>query len=239
MVKLLTKIGDGPRGYWFTGDAFYRSRASAAAGGESDLLPQDRVRLVELLAERSFHLNRWQGEPGLFGPVSVGFHSFLVGALAERLGEVRGIAPEICQVAGDIHDLGETTGIGDVSSPWLRAVPAMREVNDRSQRAVEGLLRFGWHGKGVTSVVKDADHLAAYIERRYLFGDDSGDMEAPGMDDLISELRLEILLGRVGGGFWLELLALRRRRERLAMLSTPDHHDLLSAWRDHVGVLNV
>lgn len=236
-TKLLTKIGDGPRGYWFTGDTFYRSRASAASGGESNLLPRDRVRLVELLAERSFNLHRWQGEPGLFGPVSVGFHSCLVGALAQRLGEVRGIAPERCRIAGDLHDLGETTGIGDVSSPWLRAVPAMREANERSQRAVEKLLGFGCHGKGVSNVVKDADHLAAYIERRYLFGDDSRDMEAPGMDRLMEELALRVEGGESCNAPLLYLYSARGWSWDID--SCTSYHDLLSAWRDHLGVLNV
>jgi hypothetical protein len=49
---------------------------------------------------------------------------------------------------------------------------------------VWGAERFALSTRGI---VKDADHLAAAIERRYLFDDDSGDCEAPDASSLFKE----------------------------------------------------
>lgn len=190
----MIKIGNGADGWWFDGLLFYKERP---IGRYSDPLNPNDPEARELLAAlcaRLFNLNRWQGEPSLYGPVSVGYHSLLVAELAARLARVRGLDVETCRRAGAAHDLGEAVILGDVGAPALRGCIDLRALNEGHQRAVEGLLPYppsGLDASAVASLVKDADHLAAGIERRYLYEDDSRDMESPDVDRLLGELGIE------------------------------------------------
>ena len=189
----LLKFAEHGRGWWFDGDRFYRNRSDAeAVRGMIAPGSPEASNLLEVICRRLFQLNRWQGEAGRLGCVSIGAHSLLVAGLAARIGEARGaIDRQLCYRAGVAHDLGEALGTGDPAGPLVRAYPGIRELAERHQRAAERLLGFGFHGKGVRTVVRDADHLAAAIERRVFFADDSREMEAPGMDELAAECGIE------------------------------------------------
>lgn len=186
----LLKFAEHGRGWWFDGDHFFRSRREAEEQGPA-IAPgsAEASHILGAICRRLFKINRWQGESGPHGCVSVGAHSLLVATIAGCLADVRGdvFDRRICYRAGAVHDLGEALGMGDPASPWVRGFAEIREQAERHQRAVERLLGFGSHGAGVRSIVKDADHLAAAIERRVIFGDDSREMESPGMDELEKE----------------------------------------------------
>lgn len=192
--RALLKFAEHGRGWWFDGDHFYRNRREAEERAPA-IAPgtPEASHILGALCRRLFKLNRWQGERSRLGCVSVGAHSLLVAGLAGRLAEVRGAIfdQQICYRAGAAHDLGEALGLGDTAGPLVRAFPRIRELAEQHQRAAERLLGFGFHGKGVRSIVKDADHLAAAIERRGFFGDNSRDMESPGMDILAAECEIE------------------------------------------------
>ena len=187
----MIKIAQGSDGWWFDGARFYE-KGDGIPLTSADPAARD---LLEALCVRLFFLNRWQGEPSLYGPVSVGYHSLLVAELAARLARVRGLDAEACRRAGAAHDLGEALGLGDIAAPWLRGCIDLRALNERHQRAAERLLSIekGWHfgDPEIWLVVKDADHLAAGIERRYLYGDDSRDMEGRDVERLLAELGLD------------------------------------------------
>lgn len=163
-----------------------------------DMESESADELRRIICKRSFNLPRWAGEEGPHGTVSVGVHSLLVSFLAGRLAMARDCSDEIIRLAkaiGAVHDGGERTGgIGDVISPIIRAYPGVKEANEDCQAAAFRLFDpwIGWSGLmsediGAQLIVKDADHLAAAIERRYLFDDDSGDQVCAYAKDLMAE----------------------------------------------------
>lgn len=191
----MIKITDGSAGWWFDDHHFYSLDRSPL-----DYESESAEDLRRLLCARTFNLPRWAGEEGRFGPVSVGFHSLLVSHLAGRLAEARDLSSDCVRLAksyGAAHDLGERLGLGDIVSPILRKHPEIKALNVRHQHAVEDLFT-PWLPTptadnyemriAAAQVVHDADHLAAAIERRHLFDDDSGDCEAPGVDAMMEEV---------------------------------------------------
>lgn len=193
----MIKIAQGSDGWWFDGDHFYTDRDGTPLDYASDSAEQ----LRRLIVRRTFNLYRWDGEEGPYGPVSVGFHSLLVAHLAGRLARSRDLSEDISKMAeryGATHDLGEPIGIGDIAGPLLRQSPEVKALNERHQMAAVGLfkqwmpIQSMWNTVFAARVVKDADHLAAAIERRYLFNDNSKDMESPGADALLDEASTEI-----------------------------------------------
>ena len=183
----MIKIAQGSDGWWFDGDNFWQRPGEGQIGPGSS----KAWKIVEALCIRLFKLNRWQGEPGLFGPVSVGYHSLLVAELARRLALARGLDAETCQRAGAGHDLGEALGLGDIAAPWIRGSEELRRLNTQHQIAVNSIISPLPASREVGRAVRDADHLAGAIERRYLFGDNSRDMEGPDVERLLAELGLD------------------------------------------------
>lgn len=204
----MIKVGNGETGWWYNGHAFFSSATAALNGAERlAIQPQDReaAPLRRALIVRAFGLHRWQGECGPFGRVSVAIHSMMVGHLAGLLAEARGIDRRIGLVVGAVHDLGETLGLGDPASPWLRKWPDLRERAAQHQRCAAQL--FGIYDPASLSpplgemslmltpelkkIERDADHLAAALERRFLFCDRSRDMEVPDIEALMQEAGIE------------------------------------------------
>lgn len=194
MIKL------GRTNYWFTGDRFVVG--NPASSPHRDLTDEDREPLLRYLCTCAFGLNRWQGEENEHGHRwSVGDHSILVAALAGRLAILR--TPKQFADSADMphvsaavrvaaaHDLGETLGLGDIAAPWLRG----RHGTSLASWCAEHQ-RLAYEVSGIDksdpsycyTTVKDADHLAAALERRYFFGDTSGDMEHPDAQRLIDEV---------------------------------------------------
>lgn len=184
----MIKLGRTP--YWFTGDRFLAG-GNPASSPHRDLTDEDREPLLRYLCTCAFGLNRWQGEENEHGHRwSVGDHSILVAALAGRLAILRGLDADEVALAvrlGAVHDLGETLGLGDIAAPWLRSARGgdLRDWCEEHQAHVLGLTD---HWGGPSPIIKDADHLAAALERRYFFGDTSGDMEHPDAQRLIDEV---------------------------------------------------
>jgi len=183
----------GRTDYWFDGRAFlFGNREKNRL-----ITDEDRRPLLAYLCACADRLPRWQGEENDMAEVfTVGMHSRLVAALAGRLALVRGLDATAVRVAirlGAVHDLGETLGLGDIAAPWLRSSAGadLREWCMLHQAHVEALA-----GLGTTPLsahlIKDADHLAAALERRYHFGDLSHDMEHADADALIEEAGLRL-----------------------------------------------
>lgn len=173
-------IGD----YNFDGQAF-------ACWDGAPLTAVDRHALQAMIVDRAFNLNRWQGEPGIDGPLSVGRHSIAVGGLAALLAVREGQEKhtvEACLRYGMTHDLGETLGLGDIAAPWLRLHPELAQLVEQHQRAAEELFGLAPAPEEVARLVKTADRLAAILERRYFFSDDSGRCESPEIAPLFKEL---------------------------------------------------
>ena len=208
----MTSIKLGRSGYWHTPDGFARAggfhnsaggdRPRAVATALVTITDDDRGPLLRYLVSCLFGLNRWQGEADDDGERwSVGRHSLLVAALAGRLALVRGWSAEDVRMAvrlGAVHDLGEALGLGDIAAPWLRSdahFARLCRIHQRHAAALAGL-DDGTRPDDPASftmasaLVKDADHLAAALERRYFFDDFSRDMESPVAGALIGEADL-------------------------------------------------
>lgn len=185
MIKL------GRTNYWFTGDRFFFGDREK----QRDLTDEDREPLLRYLCTCAFGLNRWQGEENEHGHRwSVGDHSILVSALAGRLALLRGLGADDVALAvrlGAIHDLGETLGLGDIAAPWLRSAGLgwlyLREQCMLHQAHAEAVAGLGTTSIGL-ALIKDADHLAAALERRVFFGDFTNDMEHPDVPRLMMEV---------------------------------------------------
>lgn len=188
MIKL------GRTNYWFTGDRFVVG--NPASSPHRDLTDEDREPLLRYLCTCAFGLNRWQGEENEYGErFSVGEHSLLVAALAGRIATLRGLDASDVALAvrlGAVHDLGETLGLGDIAAPWIRSAGLgwlyLREQCMLHQAHVEALAGISTTPLGASRLVKDADHLAAALERRDFFGDLTGDMEHPDVPRLVAEV---------------------------------------------------
>lgn len=187
MIKL------GRTGYWFDGSTFLFGDREK----NRPITDEDRYPLLAYLCACADRLPRWQGEENDMGEIfTVGMHSRLVAALTGRLALVRGFDADAVQVAvrlGAVHDLGETLGLGDIAAPWLRSSAGadLRVWCMVHQAHVEALAGLG-DALLSAHLIKDADHLAAALERRYHFGDLSRDMEHPDMDALIDEVGLRL-----------------------------------------------
>lgn len=184
MIKL------GRTNYWFTGDRFFFGDREK----QRDLTDEDREPLLRYLCTCAFGLNRWQGEENEHGRWSVGDHSILVSALAGRLALLRGLGADDVALAvrlGAIHDLGETLGLGAIAAPWLRSAGLgwlyLREQCMLHQAHAEAVAGLGTTSIGL-ALIKDADHLAAALERRVFFGDFTNDMEHPDVPRLMMEV---------------------------------------------------
>ncbi len=195
-MKATIKITNGASGWWLTPEGWQENDRSPL-----DLESESADELRRVIVKRLFNLYRWGGEEGPHGPVSVGVHSLLVSFLAGRLAAARDCSDEVIRCAksyGALHDTGERLGIGDVVAPILRAYSGAREANEECQDEA-GRLFGPWlpskipYGARVAAgiVVKDADHLAAALERRYLFDDTSGDCESGEIDSMMKEIGLE------------------------------------------------
>ena len=205
-MKATIKITNGASGWWLTPDGFFENDRTTPLDLDSDSAEE----LRRVICKRMFNLYRWGGEEGPHGPVSVGFHSLLVSFLAGRLATVRDCSYETITAAksiGAAHDLGERLGPGDIVSSILRACPEAKAMNEEVQHLAFDLFeRWGrWSNDEVwltgrlaaVQIVKDADNLAAAIERRYLFDDFSGDRESPDAEALMKEC------GIMGADVWL------------------------------------
>ena len=184
-------INLGRTNYWFTGERFFFGDRER----QRDLTDEDREPLLRYLCSCAFGLNRWQGEANEHSErFSVGDHSILVAALAGRLAMLRGhhvSAIATCVRLGAVHDLGETLGLGDIAAPWLRYSRGgdLRDWCEGHQRYVTRLARIDpADAIAFAGLIKDADHLAAALERRCFFGDYGGDMEHPDVPRLIAEV---------------------------------------------------
>lgn len=192
-MKATIKITKGASGWWLSPEGWQENDRSPL-----DLESESADELRQAIIKRSFNLYRWGGEEGPHGPVSVGRHSLLVSFLAGRLAMARDCSEDVVRLTkavGAAHDLGERGGgVGDVVSPIIRAYPGVAEANEDCQAAALRLFDpwIGWSGllsEDICAqlIVKDADHLAAALERRYLFDDDSGDCESPDAFRLFEE----------------------------------------------------
>lgn len=187
----MIKICNGPDGWWFDGHRFSDTRDMCTPVADRDALRRAIVR-------RAFYLNRWQGECGPYGPVSVGVHSLIVADFAYHLAIARDLSEETARLArrfGATHDLGETLGMGDIAAPWLRSgkIESARCMCEAHQAEVNLLFAPskspGFDAVHAASqIVKDADRAAAAFERRCFFGDSSGDCEAPGVRETMNEI---------------------------------------------------
>lgn len=188
----MIKLGKTP--YWFDGFNFTARDRLLPHEKERVIYADDHGPILRHLCRLAFGLNRWQGEPDDDGECwSMGDHSILVAALAGRLALLRGLDAADVALAvrgGAVHDLGETLGLGDPAAPWLRGdgpvAAALRLGCARHQAAVDHLA--GLHGLVPDIIVGDADRLAAALERRVFFGDDSRDTDHPDADRLIAEV---------------------------------------------------
>ena len=188
----MIKLGKTP--YWFDGFNFWARDRLLPHEKERVIYADDHEPILRHLCRLAFGLNRWQGEPNDDGEHwSVADHSILVAALAGRLALLRGLDAAAVALAvrgGAVHDLGETLGLGDPAAPWLRGAGsvavALRVGCARHQAAVDHLA--GLHSIVPDILVGDADRLAAALERRIFFGDDSRDMEHPDAERLIAEI---------------------------------------------------
>jgi 5'-deoxynucleotidase YfbR-like HD superfamily hydrolase len=182
-MKPSIKLGRTP--YWFNGERFTVGNRPSAP----DLDANERRDLLRHLCGKASHLARWQGEENDAGNVvSVYDHSLLVAFLAyeiarKRLGEDSQDL-RYYLIGGLGHDLGETLGLGDIAGPFLRAWPELGKRCRDHQFVIDQMMQIDTN----TRFIKDADHLAAAIERRVFFGDFTRDCESPGMDDLAAEV---------------------------------------------------
>ena len=206
----MIKLGKTP--YWFDGYNFSARDRLLPHEKERVIYADDHEPILRHLCGLAFGLNRWQGEADAEGEHwSVADHSILVAALAGRLTLLRnfdeGVAANAVRL-GAVHDLGETLGLGDIAAPWLRGNDIVRMMlrrecyqHQRCASSLAGLhlpdlrdsalavdILIGDDAQRLGDVlVKDADRLAAALERRVFFGDDSRDMEHPDAENLIAE----------------------------------------------------
>lgn len=203
---MMIKIQNGASGWWFNGTGWWFNGHIFSEDRELTKPVQDLDALRRALVARAFNLNRWQGESGPKGPVSVGLHSLIVADFAESLARARDLPDPVARLArrlGATHDLGETLGMGDIAAPWLRS----GNINDavamcgQHQSAVNALFAPkespGFDAVYAASqVVKDADRAAAAFERRAFFDDFTGDCEHPSADATIREIGDGVSSGR-------------------------------------------
>jgi hypothetical protein len=132
-------------------------------------------RLRRLLIERLFYLNRWGGEPTLYGcQLSVGIHSIIVAMLAgmraRRSGWVQQKQIGEYEATGAIHDIGEALGLGDVPGPLLDAHPAIEAVRQEHQRMASALFPAGLRKFAVVNeTIGNIDRGVRIWERHWFY----------------------------------------------------------------------
>ncbi len=139
------------------------------SGRRLDLLDPSPMDIeLEDIAHGLARVARWNGQTTGDHALSVAQHSLLVEQIAS---ELRTDLPERWRLAALVHDAPEYV-VGDLITPFKAAVGLnYRELEDRLLQAVH--IRFGLPGvlpKTITTLVKRADKMAAYLEATQLAG---------------------------------------------------------------------
>ncbi|MHA1164524.1 MAG: YfbR-like 5'-deoxynucleotidase [Alphaproteobacteria bacterium] len=139
------------------------------SGRRLDLLDPSPMDIeIEDIAHGLARVARWNGQTTGDHALSVAQHSLLVEQIAS---ELRADLPERWRLAALVHDAPEYV-VGDLITPFKSAIGLdYRELEDRLLRAVH--IRFGLPGelpKTITTLVKRADKMAAYLEATQLAG---------------------------------------------------------------------
>jgi hypothetical protein len=139
------------------------------SGRRLDLLNPSPLDIeLEDIAHGLARVARWNGQTTGDHAFSVAQHSLLVEQIASELRE--GL-PDRWKLAALVHDAPEYV-VGDLITPFKSAIGLdYRELEDRLLQAVH--IRFGLPGelpKTITTLVKRADKMAAYLEATQLAG---------------------------------------------------------------------
>jgi 5'-deoxynucleotidase YfbR-like HD superfamily hydrolase len=139
------------------------------SGRRLDLLNPSPLDIeLEDIAHGLARVARWNGQTTGDHAFSVAQHSLLVEQIASELRE--GL-PGRWKLAALVHDAPEYV-VGDLITPFKSAIGLdYRELEDRLLQAVH--IRFGLPGKlpnTITTLVKRADKMAAYLEATQLAG---------------------------------------------------------------------
>lgn len=179
MIKL------GRTGYWFNGRGFLVGDREK----NRPITDEDRRPLLAYLCACADRLPRWQGEENDLAELfTIGMHSRLVAALAGRLALVRGLDATAVRVAVRLG-AGITTEVDFIkwASTSHEPLTDLRDAVDEWCSWIDEVCELA-----TGHVIKDADHLAAALERRYHFVDLSRDLEHPDVDALIVEAGLHL-----------------------------------------------
>lgn len=139
------------------------------SGRRLDLLNPSPLDIeIEDIAHGLARVARWNGQTTGDHALSVAQHSLLVESIVSELRT--DLADKWC-LAALVHDAPEYV-VGDLITPFKSAIGLdYRELEDRLLQAVH--VRFGLPGelpKHVTSLIKRADKMAAYLEATQLAG---------------------------------------------------------------------
>jgi len=139
------------------------------SGRRLDLLNPSPLDIeLEDIAHGLARVARWNGQTTGDHALSVAQHSLLVEQIAS---ELRVGLPGRWKLAALVHDAPEYV-VGDLITPFKSAIGLdYRELEDRLLQAVH--IRFGLPGelpKTITTLVKRADKMAAYLEATQLAG---------------------------------------------------------------------
>ncbi len=139
------------------------------SGRRLDLLDPSPMDIeLEDIAHGLARVARWNGQTTGDHALSVAQHSLLVEQIAS---ELRSDLPDRWRLAALVHDAPEYV-VGDLITPFKAAVGLnYRELEDRLLQAVH--IRFGLPGelpKAISTLVKRADKMAAYMEATQLAG---------------------------------------------------------------------
>ena len=139
------------------------------SGRRLDLLDPSPMDIeLEDIAHGLARVARWNGQTTGDHALSVAQHSLLVEQITS---ELRTDLPSRWRLAALVHDAPEYV-VGDLITPFKAAVGLnYRELEDRLLRAVH--IRFGLPGelpKTITTLIKRADKMAAYLEATQLAG---------------------------------------------------------------------
>lgn len=128
---------------------------------------------IEDIAHGLARVARWNGQTTGDHALSVAQHSVLVENIA---GELRADLPDKWRLAALMHDAPEYV-VGDLITPFKSAIGLdYRELEERLLHAVH--LRFGLPGelpKNITTLIKRADKMAAFLEATQLAGFEDGE----------------------------------------------------------------
>ena len=150
-------------------NAHPRASQRMLSGRRLDLLNPSPLDIeLEDIAHGLARVARWNGQTTGDHALSVAQHSLLVEQIAS---ELRVGLPGRWKLAALVHDAPEYV-VGDLITPFKSAIGLdYRELEDRLLQAVH--IRFGLPGelpKTITTLVKRADKMAAYLEATQLAG---------------------------------------------------------------------